>query len=267
MDASELDSTLRFLLANDSSGVRVIGFGPATGVRLRPESASPEDALLGLRVCDSHDAVAVVATSVVRRRHDRRFERAQLAYALSRGRTSATRLRLDDEDLVGVHPQGWVVDACHRALGLATQPATAEPVDLTLSVWLERVLQHLLAGEPGPPLTWSMAAAMADPRQLSCASIARSPRRLARHIVATSPTWSIQRRRACVGQLGAPVRPQIATWMDDAMFARWSLGLYPDLDDLRADVELLAPSAVGDGVAATLAHVTELVEIRPESAA
>jgi hypothetical protein len=44
------------------------------------------------------------------------------------------------------------------------------------------------------------------------------------------------------------VTPDRARWMDDAMFARWCMGSFPDLASLRGDVEFLAPPDVAEQI-------------------
>jgi hypothetical protein len=58
--------------------------------------------------------------------------------------------------------------------------------------------------------------------------------------------WS-QLRRACAGGLWSTpaVDADVAAWLDDGAFARWVLGWWPELRDLRdALTALLAPSAL-----------------------
>jgi len=63
-------------------------------------------------------------------------------------------------------------------------------------------------------------------------------------------TWPGLRRAGVAGDpLPVPISPADAAWMDDGMFSRWTLGFFPDLDDLRSDIEFLAPPGVADAIA------------------
>jgi hypothetical protein len=67
--------------------------------------------------------------------------------------------------------------------------------------------------------------------------------------------WDDLRRACAEGAVAAvEVDPELAAWLDDGAFARWSLGAYPELDDLRLAVAELLPLSVALAVEVVLAR-------------
>ncbi len=202
-------------------------------------SAQP---LLGLRVPDRYDAIAAVAASVMTT-SERRHLDATLAVAVSRAGSEVCFLDGGVEVIETWQPQGWLVDACRRALGLATDPTTAQPVDLSLALWLDYLLVDLVEQRA---MSWQDAAACCP---VTGPPGATDPIELGQRLARTVPTWSALRRAAAAGApMPVPVRADHAAWMDDPMFARWVLGFFPDLDELRSDIEFLAAAEIADAV-------------------
>ena len=148
----------------------------------------------------------------------------------------ASVLRFDDEVLEPPGPaQGTIPDLCRRVLGMPTAPAprtTARPVDRDVArstdrSWASRRqrAQHLGTASPSSirPSTHRRrptCSAVADPASL--ASIAR------RHADAT--TWHDLRHAPHPLPLpDGPLPADIARWMDDGFFARWTIGAFPPL--------------------------------------
>ena len=84
---------------------------------------------------------------------------------------------------------------------------------------------------------------------MSRSAVDAAPEVLGQQLASDVPSWSALRAAAASGApLPVPMRAEHAAWMDDSMFARWVLGFFPDLDDLRSDIEFLAPADVAEGV-------------------
>lgn len=150
-------------------------------------------------------------------------------------------------------PVGRVDDVCRRALGLPTGAPPASTALLWSSQWLDAVVDLALGSPGGPPgAGWAAVASLhpavralhADgPADLPTpAALAGLARRLS-----SWRCWSGLRRACAAGTWAdAPVEPEVAAWLDDGAFARWVLGAYPELDDLREIVAgILHPSVAG----------------------
>lgn len=152
-------------------------------------------------------------------------------------------------------PTGRVDDALRRALGLATPPPPAPEGSALLwaTQWLDELVIDAVAGADGRdarrrrPLATLVAAHPAvaafdlDPARTTLPELVAAGHRLT-----ALRTWP-QMREACAGGRWHhdEVEPATAAWLDDGAFARWLLGAYPDLADLRATLgALLAPSAL-----------------------
>lgn len=206
-------------------------------------SDAPEHALLGFVLPNRFEAIGVFACSVVRRRQLRHDRDATLAVAATRGGQALTRIASPADGVTKAsNPQGWVVDACLRAVGHATLPPDCHSVELPLSRWLDRLMVTILAADNGRSLDWSMAVELCPvPDRWKT----HDPHRLGVTMGSTVPTWSAMRRSAAEGIAGpTPISKNTAAWMDDGMYARWCLGYFPDLVNLRADLEFLAPPIV-----------------------
>jgi hypothetical protein len=158
--------------------------------------------------------------------------------------------------LVADRASGRIDDALRRYLGLATAPPPASTQRLWALQWLDAVVAA--AGDSaGRPCTAStvigmhpaVAAFDLDPATLDADGLAAAADRLAR-----ARGWEPLRRACAAGLWAHPaVDPADARWLDDGAFARWLLGWWPELDDLRdAAASLLSPR-VGAVVDAALA--------------
>lgn len=224
------------------SPLSVFGFADGRLERLYQAESSDPEALLGLRVPAQFDAVAAVAASIMTSA-TRSHSDAILAVAVSRDDQELCFLAGDVEVIETWQPQGWLVDACRRSLGLATRPSCAQPVDLSLALWLDYLLVALVEHRA---ISWDDAAACCP---VTVPVVDADPELLGERLASTVPSWSALRSAAASGApLPVPMQAEHAAWMDDAMFARWVLGFFPELDDLRSDIEFLAPTDVAEGV-------------------
>lgn len=150
-------------------------------------------------------------------------------------------------------PTGRVDDALRRALGLATAPPPASTAPLWAAQWLDAIVVDAVGPAPSRrtrrrrPLAALLGAHPAvtafdlDPAQLGVASLVAAGERLA-----SLRSWAGLRQACADGRWYDPeVPPDVARWLDDGAFARWVLGAFPDLGQLRATLgDLLAPSAL-----------------------
>ncbi len=200
------------------------------------------DTLLGLRVPDRFDAVAAIAASVMTT-STRNHADAVLGVAVARDDHELCFLAGDAEITETWQPQGWLIDACRRSLGLATRPSFAQPADLSLVLWLDHLLVGLVEHR------WISWADAIDCCPVTSPTGDASPELLGERLADTAPSWSLLRTAAAGGApLPVPMRADHAAWMDDAMFTRWVLGFFPELDDLRNDVAFLASNDVAERV-------------------
>lgn len=233
--------------ADAGTSLVVVGHTDRSSVVLRTATTHPEHAVIGFTLPRSFAAMTVVAPSVLTSARSPRHRPGSLAVRMTRSGETATHIAYDDGSVVSANaPEGWLVDACRRSMGLATSPPTANPTDLAAVLWLDRLMTVLVRER----IDWPTAARLAPvPARWRCSD----PTQLGVMLANNLPPWTTMRLSLAAGEPGPVALPrQWAQWMDDGMFARWCLGTFPDLDALRADIEFLAPPAVADGVAATL---------------
>lgn len=225
-----------------SRPLSLFGFADKQLIRLPSSGSAAPEALLGLHVPEQFDAIAAVAASVMTT-SARNHSDTILAVAVTRDDQELCFLAGEIEVIETWQPQGWLVDACRRSLGLPTRPTLAQPVDLSLALWLDYLLVALVEHRA---ISWDDAVECCP---VTARVIDASPELLGERLAQTVPSWSALRIAAAGGApLPVPVRAEHAAWMDDAMFARWVLGFFPDLDDLRSDIEFLASAEVAQCV-------------------
>ena len=146
------------------------------------------------------------------------------------------------------HPpeEGRMVDCLRRCFGLPTPPPPDSPARLQVAAWLVAVLDA--SERARRPMSWSdvaklhpVAQVLGDHLDRRCATDLTDLVRLA----GSAWTWEDYRSYAATeGALDELIRPEVAAWMDDGMFARWVLAELPHPDVLLAAVRpCLAPSA------------------------
>jgi hypothetical protein len=162
-------------------------------------------------------------------------------------------------------PTGRIDDVCRRALGLPTGDPPAPTSLLWALQWLDAVVDVAVRTRSSPVTSQWFAVAALHPAvaalQADRFEIPATPAALAEldHQLTTWRDWPVLRRSCAAGTWDERlVEPDIAGWLDDGAFARWALGAFPELDDLRAAVADLLPRSVVDDVEATLA-ATEVV--------
>lgn len=150
-------------------------------------------------------------------------------------------------------PTGRVDDALRRALGLPTPPPPTGTELLWATQWFDALLVGAADGAPArrarrrrslPALVAQHPAVAAfdhDPARVTVAGLVAAGARLS-----ALRTWTGLRQACAGGRWHDPEVPAaVAAWLDDGAFARWVLGGYPDLAQLRGALgELLAPSAL-----------------------
>ena len=229
-------------LGADTEPIAIFGFAAGRLHRLASADGTAPDSLLGLRVPDRYDAVAAIAASIMTT-STRNHADAVLAVAVCRDGHELCFLAGDAEIAETWQPQGWLIDACRRSVGLATRPSFAQPADLSLVLWLDYLLVALVEHRV---ISWADA--------VECCPVTSpiwdtTPEVLGERLANTVPSWSLLRTAAAGGApLPVPMRADHAAWMDDAMFTRWVLGFFPELDDLRNDVAFLASNDVAERV-------------------
>jgi hypothetical protein len=229
---------------------------------LDPIVDSPLDALLGLVAPDDWWALGVAATA--RARHIDRPEQPGTAVLVlllvdRAGQTVSRVPRLDGggtyENLeVTAGPEGVLLDLCRRAFGLPTAPPEQPPMTWWAQLWLDALLRDA-AVEPGRSWTWPALMAshplydLLHPLDGGDGDGLLGPDRFARaiEVVVAGYDWERLRRAGLVG----PNR-DLAAWMDEGCFARWTLGTNPDVSDLLAALQSLLPPDVVGPVAAVL---------------
>lgn len=243
-----LTRRLAGLADGDPAEITIVGYDDRRSQILAQGDDAPET-LLGFALPDRYRAVAAIAASVVATCNDGNID-AMLAIATTRQGQQMSFLRDRSGRLVETYkPRGWLADAGLRSVGMATEPTRLHPLGFALACWLDRIMVQVI--ECLDPPDWA-GAAMLCPVPKSHWSI--DPVALGRGLGAATLPWAELRLDIAAGRMGQiAVTPAWAGWMDDPMFARWCVGYFPELEDLRADLAFLAPGALVARVETTIA--------------
>ena len=228
----------------------IVGFRGDFVDVLRHGIDRPEDAVLELVLPSQYSAVGVLASSVVSTPPGRSHSDAALAIGVPRSGNVVSLLATNDTVIDTREPQGWLIDACLRSVQRPTIPCHIPSLEFPIALWLDRLMVAILNAPKSEPVTWAAAVRLCPvPRRWR----SDDPGDLGGTLGSTTQSWGALRTASAHG-LRAPVgmTPDRAQWMDDAMFARWCMGSFPDLASLRGDVEFLAPTKVAQGVEVAL---------------
>ncbi len=177
-----------------------------------------------------------------------------MTFLVDRNGREASVLRLEGEvtDVPGP-ALGTIPDLCRRVLDVPTAPAPASTALLWTAMWLDRILEqwgqphrradlvsswgqiavlHPAVHAPSPP----DVVAFADPASLI--TVARS------HAAAAS--W--EQLRSSPLPLALPdgqLERDVAMWMDDGFFARWTVGAFPSTSTMATDLRDLLGEPLG----------------------
>ena len=206
----------------------------------KPFEGHPAEVLAGFTAPPEWFGVGVLLTGW---KHDltgqREKERARITTIVCRDgaavdavRTEADGLRMMEGEAVGRVP-----DTLRRVLGLPTAPPAPGDLDEWMAkCWLQIVLTQTKRGKRAPKLRWREVAALhpaidtvgADPADLAVVA----------PDLASKMTWERFRR------IHAEDGDDLAAWMDEGMFARWSVQGYPSVAELlRRAQRRLTPDA------------------------
>ena len=138
--------------------------------------------------------------------------------------------------------EGTIPDLCRLVLGLPTPPPPAPSHELFTLAWLDRV-HEIATAHPAVCLSAATVAAL-HPAGTKVTDGARFAGLTEAHAAA----WPWSRLRAEPHHLALPggdLEVEVTSWMDDGAYARWALGAYPRLEQLRSDVlEVLVGGAL-----------------------
>lgn len=175
-------------------------------------------------------------------------------FLVDRAGAEASVLRVDDVVSEPDGPaEGTIPDLARRVLGLPTAPAPYSTALLWTSIWLDRVLERWGQPHRRRDLTssWGQIAVLhpalhapspldvlAFPDPASLLPVARA------HAAATS--WPTLRRSSVPLALPDGALPRsVAEWMDDGFFARWTIGAFPPVTRVAADLRGLLGDPLG----------------------
>ena len=206
----------------------------------KPFEGHPAEVLAGFIAPPEWFGVGVLVTGW---QHDltgqREKVRARITTIMCRDGSVVDAVRTEAEGLkmMGGDAVGLVPDTLRRVLGLSTAPpAPGDLEEWMAKCWLQIVLTHTRRGKRAPKLRWREVAALhpaidtvrADPADL--AEVAPA--------LATNMTWERFR------QIHADDGDDLAAWMDEGMFARWSVQGHPPVAELlRRAQRRLTPEA------------------------
>lgn len=154
-------------------------------------------------------------------------------------------------------PEGLLGDAFRRALGLPTAPPPPDTVDLWLRCWLDHLVEAIaFLGNARHYQSWAAVSAVhpvatvwgLDGPVGAPVALADATRRLAE----AWPWDRLRKEPDVLDTPGPPLPPDITTWMDDGMFARWIMAAFPSWEQLANAAAQLLPPAVATTIAETV---------------
>jgi hypothetical protein len=240
----------------------------ALGLKPLDRGVHPFDVLAGFTAPTSWTAFGIRATGRAHHLEDPGTPSARTAvtFLLDRHGQEASVIRVGAAvDELSGPATGTIPDLCRRVLELPTPAAPASTALLWTCSWLDRLLEGW--GEPQQrralTTTWGRLAvlhpavqaagdaheaAFADPAAL--VTVARAH--------AAACTWEQLRRAPQLFALpGGALPPDVALWMDDGFFARWTLGAYPPVTTLATDLRDLLGEPLGPQLLEVVAALLE----------
>lgn len=184
-------------------------------------------------------------------------------FLVDRHGAEASVLRADDVVTPLTGPaRGTVADLCRRVLGVPTPAAPASTDHLWATLWLDAVLTEWARPERRCAVSADLAALTALHPATAGEGIA-SLSAFASVTAAHSRRWTWGALRHSPEPLALPHGPlptEVAVWMDDGFYARWTLGAYPALTTLAADLRGLLGDDLGPRL---LEAVTAILDPEP----
>ncbi|MCU0271855.1 MAG: hypothetical protein MUE34_01345 [Acidimicrobiales bacterium] len=253
--ADTLDRLAAVLLDTRSDPVLAVGIAelPSVARPADPEDEGVElylrplgevDDLIGFVAPASWSVVGVVASGVARSLDPpHRPEPVEVVHLVGRDGTAATWLRgADGDETRSDEVEGIVPDLCRRVLGLPTIAPREPATDLFDALWLDAVCATALARDLGDPRPGWEEVVACFPAPVAPGADAST---LRRERTRAAGSWAALRRRAGLGRLHVPgLRRSGVAWMDDGLFARWSLSAVPHHAELLDDLAFLLPAPV-----------------------
>lgn len=143
---------------------------------------------------------------------------------------------------------GRMVDVCRRVFGLPTQTHNGGVNEYFAVLWLDQILTRSLQ-DPGSGLTWQSVVKFHPVFRYLLTQQSTEPClenqliETARAIAKTT-TWHQLRQRCIAGTWSIEgISASDSAWMDDHMFARWTLDTFPLIETMLEPLEALLPPA------------------------
>lgn len=161
--------------------------------------------------------------------------------------------------------QGTVADLCRRVLGLPTPAAPASTHHFWTTVWLDGLLTEWARPERRRAVSADLGALTALHPATGGEPIADLAA-LASITSAHARRWTWTALRHAPEPLAlpdGPLRPDVAAWMDDGFFARWTFGAYPSLSTLATDLRGLLGDDLGPRLLEAVVTILEAAPAPP----
>lgn len=152
-------------------------------------------------------------------------------------------------------PEGMLGDTLRRALGLPTAPPPLSTVELWLRVWLDRLIDAVAVLGSDAYRHWDSVVSIHPVATASAHCPVGGPVALADATCCLAEAWPWDRLRHepdIVEVPQPPLSPEVTEWMDDGMYARWTLASLPSLDELAGAVVNILPAGVAGQVTQTV---------------
>lgn len=143
--------------------------------------------------------------------------------------------------------QGTIADLCRRVLALPTGPPPPTTALLWTAQWLDAVLAEWARPERRRRVS-SGFEALASLHPAAGEHVVRSAGELTAIAHRHSAAWTWARLRHADRPLDLPgggLPSEVARWMDDGFFARWTVGAFPSIATLATDLKALLGEPLG----------------------
>lgn len=239
----------------------------SVGTKTIAAAIHPFEVLAGFRAPDSWSAFGIRVRGLAHHLDDPSSPAPQataVTFLTDREGAESSLMRTGDEVTELPGPAlGTIPDLCRRVLGRATEPPPFSPSALWTCVWLDGVLEAW--GDPSQQCRlasgWGQLAVLHpavatgarpsdfdDPASLIAAARAH----------AAQSSWSDL--RAAPEPLTLPAGPldrDVARWMDDGFFARWTVGAFPSPATVVTDLREMLGNRVGSDLTRVVVALLE----------
>lgn len=214
---------------------------------IKPEE-NLEEALLCSEAPQDWEAMVILAEGLAREEDGSSMD-VVTGYGLGRnGEEASVIMSVEGTKVSHMQSHGKFPDLVRRCLGLETMPCMEQPIDMMVRQWLAAIL--VMSERTGGIDSWQEAAlchAMCEkgdktpsPKELAAAAQKMCAR----------GSWEVIRRAVAEGSIkNEEISAEMAGWMDEGIFARYTLNQWMDMDEGLEAVKSVLDGGVFEDVA------------------